>query len=344
MITRRRFLKTTGGVVAAGMAFDKGLGIAQAAAGKSKVVVMRNPAMMTRNRQFNEDAVEGTLSAALREFGGTERAPDVLARYVKPDDVVGLKINACFGERMNSTRIELVNALCKLLTYAGVKENNIIVWDRCIDELEGCGYEINSGTRGVRCLASLTRKVGRGGKPSVGFCDEEVKLGEVVTRYAKLAAEECSVIINMPVLKSFGRMDGHDVGITGALKNHFGSIEIVGDNIPPLHKNGCRRSIADVYAGDSLRQKTKLVICDAMFPLYRGGPGDDPRYHERYNGLIVAEDPVAMDTVGLDILNDMRSARGMDKVESSYLEVAAGRGLGTNKREQIEIVEKEVAG
>ncbi len=294
---------------------------------------------MMEGNAFNENAIDKALEAALCQFGGTKRAPEMLAQYIKPDDVVGLKINANFGQRMNATKVELVNSLCRLLAQAGVKENNIIIWDRCVDELEGCGYEINRGKRGVRCLASLTRKVHRGGKPQVGFCEEEVKLGDVVTRYAKLAIEECSVIINMPVLKSFGEMGGRILGITGALKSHIGSIEVTSENVDALHADGCRKSVPDVYSAEPLRQKTKLAICDSIFPLFHHGPGDDPRYHERYNALIVAEDPVAADTVGLDILNGLRAARGVDTVQCSYLAASGQRGLGANEPERIEVLE-----
>ena len=54
-------------------------------------------------------------------------------------------------------------------------------------------------------------------------------------------------------------------------------------------------------------------MCDAFSPLYHGGPFEDPRYHWNYNGLIVGFDPVAVDIVGLKILQKYRTQKGNSK-------------------------------
>jgi len=335
MISRRRFLESAG-TITVGMALSGWKFGSESEVKKGRVAIVRYEGMMRTDNNFDEKAIGKALEIALSGFGDAPAA-DVLSRYAGRDDVVGLKVNACFGERLNSTRLELVKGVVRLLKEIGVKENNIIIWDRCIDELEGCGFVINQSKKGVRCMASLTRKVQKGGKPVVGFESKVIRLGSIKTRYAKLATQECSVIINIPVLKSF-----RNVGISGALKNMYGAIEITEENVKDCHANGCDPGITDVYGADVLRKKTKIAICDGIFPLYNGGPGDDPRYHERYNSLFVATDPLAMDRVGLDFLNDIRAKKGMKALKSAYLNTAYERGLGTNRKDEIEIIQREI--
>lgn len=338
MISRRRFLKSTGIITVGAALSGWKLGSASEVK-KGRVVIVHREGMMRADNSFDEKAIAKALEIALSGFGDAPAA-DMLSRYAGRDDVVGLKVNACFGERLNATRLELVKGVVRLLKEIGVKENNIIIWDRCIDELEGCGFVINRSKKGVRCLASLTRKVQKGGKPVVGFESKVIRLGNIVTRYAKLATQECSVIINMPVLKSFR---WNNVGISGALKNMYGTIEITEENVKDCHANACNPGIADVYEADVLRKKTKIAICDGILPLYNGGPGDDPRYHERYNSLLVTTDPLAMDRVGLDCLNDIRARKGMKALKSAYLDTAYKRGLGTNRKDEIEIIQREIS-
>ena len=45
---------------------------------------------------------------------------------------------------------------------------------------------------------------------------------------------------------------------------------------------------------------------DATRPLFNGGPQDKPDFRWTFGGLIVGTDPVAVDRVGLDILDKKR--------------------------------------
>jgi len=46
----------------------------------------------------------------------------------------------------------------------------------------------------------------------------------------------------------------------------------------------------------------RLIVVDALRPLANGGPQVDPRYLWDYQGLLVGTDPVAVDTIGLEII------------------------------------------
>lgn len=57
-----------------------------------------------------------------------------------------------------------------------------------------------------------------------------------------------------------------------------------------------------------VKGKTKLVLVDALHPLCDKGPQPDPRYKWPYNGLIAGLDPVAVDAVGMKIIEAKRQA------------------------------------
>jgi len=69
-----------------------------------------------------------------------------------PDDIVTIKVN-CINSQL-PTHIEVVNAVVGGLISAGVKNNNIIIWDRTNHELIKCGFIYNISESGVRCFGT----------------------------------------------------------------------------------------------------------------------------------------------------------------------------------------------
>lgn len=91
-----------------------------------------------------------------------------------------------------------------------------------------------------------------------------------------------------------------------------------------------------------VKGKTKLVLVDALHPLFDKGPQVDPRYKWAYNGLIAGTDPVAVDTVCLKIIMNKREAtRGEPwPISPPPLCVEAADkeyGLGTSRMENIKV-------
>lgn len=91
-----------------------------------------------------------------------------------------------------------------------------------------------------------------------------------------------------------------------------------------------------------VKGKTKLVLVDALHPLFDKGPQVDPRYKWAYNGLIAGTDPVAVDTVCLKIIMKKReTTRGEPwPISPPPLCVEAADkeyGLGTSRMENIKI-------
>src|SRR4030066_951354 len=101
--------------------------------------------------KYNPDAGNRACEAGMKELTGQKTAADAWASLFSPDDVVGIKIN-CIGAPRISSSLASVNATVAGLKSAGVKENNIIIWDRPAREFQKTGLTINKGSTGVRVM------------------------------------------------------------------------------------------------------------------------------------------------------------------------------------------------
>jgi len=144
--------------------------------------------------------------------------------------------------------------------------------------------------------------------------------------------------------------DHSDSGVTGCLKNHYGSFSNV--NISEMHVAG---SSGDGHTRgepelnrvlrDELGDKTKLFLIDGTFGLFDGGPGYIPPYHTppnwAYNSFLVGFDPVAIDRVATMKINEERVNNGLGTLDPSHVSAAAGTpyNLGTDDPANIDLVE-----
>jgi uncharacterized protein (DUF362 family) len=141
----------------------------------------------------------------------------------------------------------------------------------------------------------------------------------------------------MPVVK-----DHSIAGVTISLKNMFGAIH----NPNKYHLNVGDPYIPDVYMLPGIREKTRLIVCDATTVQYEGGPSYIPYWAWQFDGLLVGRDPVALDYTGWRLIERKRATEGKKPLVAqgrlpAYLETAAhpSRALGTNDPERIELVE-----
>jgi hypothetical protein len=191
------------------------------------------------------------------------------------------------------------------------------------------GYNINFDGPGIRCY---------GTKPKVGYGEELVVSRSVGSRISKILSRQCTAIVNAPVLKD------HNIGgMTLSLKNYFGVIE----NPNKFHGSNCDPYVADLYMAPQIKEKNKLIICDAIKILFEGGPTDyKPRYTWNYNGLIVGTDPVAVDQIGLMLIEEKRASEGLPPLAAvgrpvKYITTAADpeHQLGVKDPEKIKVIE-----
>ncbi|MBM3242526.1 DUF362 domain-containing protein [Candidatus Poribacteria bacterium] len=300
---------------------------ADAAQGVISKVVYLHDDNLTSGIIPNETLLQISIVSCLKKLTGkstiSEAWQEILPNY-KPDQVIGIKVN-CINSSLPS-HPQVVSALISSLVDFGVPENNIVIWDRTNGELSRCGYNLNTGDFGVRCW----------GTNSGGWGYDKSKPIKVAgqTRYlSKILTQLCDYLINVPVLK-----DHSAAGVTLSLKNHYGSV----DNPGAMHGDNCDPFIAELNKAPDIKNKTKLIVLDALLGIYLGGPGGAPQF--KPNILAMSYDTVALDWYGLQLINEERQNRGLGKVteKARYIQTAAQMGLGTNDKSQIEFVSAQV--
>jgi uncharacterized protein (DUF362 family) len=239
---------------------------------------------------------------------------------------VAIKVNALAGKGL-STHLTLVLAICERLQQAGARAGDITVWDRDTSEMEHAGFTVNTAADRVQCY----------GTDRVGYEDDLVEYGSVGSRLSRILTQRCDLLINVPVLK-----DHDGAGVTIAMKNLYGAIH----NPNKFHPNGCDPYIADLNMLPEIRSRMRLVLCDAITAQYEGGPGYKPQYAWPYNGLLVAQDPVALDYTGWQIIERKRAEMGLKSLAADgraphYIATAADKEhrLGVDVPGKIALLE-----
>jgi len=293
---------------------------------KSRVVIARDAMLRSTVATVDSRRMLSLLDRAMQALFDRDNPVETWKKLVRPGETVGLKVNA-LGGRGFSSSLQLVEAICERLQEAGIKANDIVVWDRDSDELEHAGFHASTGGNRVQCF----------GTDRVDYEQELVVHGSVGSRLSKILTQRCNVLINVPVLK-----DHDGAGVSIALKNMYGVIH----NPNKYHPNGCNPYIADLNMLPEIRAKMRLTICDATTASYEGGPGYKPEYSWKNNALIVSQDPVALDYTGWQIIERKRAEKGLKPLEGDgraprYIATAADaqHQLGENDPRRIAVVE-----
>jgi len=313
-LSRREFLA----MLAAGAAATAGSAAvaarAQAAAPppeRSRVVVVTHPEVIIRDYRVNLPVIREMLDRAVGELTGRRTLAEAWADVARGDDFVAIKYNGMHKPTLHS-HAEINEALRERLRgQGGVSADRIVAADR------------------------------RPPKPYRAFSDPfTLPSRNLTTRLCRLYSEVATAIVNVSVLKTH-----FDEGMSAALKNHLGSVS----NPAAYHgwePTRMPRSLPELSALPPLRTKTRLVVVDAVRPLYADGPFDNPEFRWDLRSLIVATDPVAADAVGLAILERRREeARGKPSpLPGARAMVAWGQriGLGNAEPNRIDRVDVDM--
>jgi uncharacterized protein (DUF362 family) len=328
--SRRGFLKKA---LAGAVALPAGIGLTSAATaepgtagGKSRVVIARDPQLRGDVATVDSQRVLSLLDRAMQSLFDRDRPIEAWKMVVRPGERVGLKVNT-LGGRGISSNLQLVEAICERLQEAGIKADDIVVWDRVSEEMEHAGFHLSEGGNRVQCF----------GTDRVDYEQDLAAYGSVGSRLSKILTQHTNVLINVPVLK-----DHDGAGVTIALKNMYGVIH----NPNKYHPNGCNPYIADLNMLPEIGARLRLHICDATTAIYDGGPAYKPETSWKANTLIVSQDPVALDWTGWRTIERKRAEKGLKTLEAegrapNYIATAADREhrLGTNDPNRITTVE-----
>ena len=315
---------------------------------KSRVIMVKHDGATDENGVGYPAVVKRIVARCIAELTGKDSHRDAWREFVSPDDIVGIKVN-CIARKNFSTQLSVVDAIADGLTAAGVKPNNIIVWDRWNWEMQAGGYQMNSSDEGVRCygtdrgsydpakIRNASREDrGRLVKELTGqfYSEEPTDIAGVPVYLSKILLDEVTALINVPLIK-----DHRLSGVTCSMKNHYGSII----NPSDLHLTNCDPYLPYLNLAPPIRDKTRLIVTDVLRAVYNGGPGNSPdRWRE--NAVMVSTDTVAMDSIALRMIEEKRNEHGMSPVgeRARYVATAARMGLGTNDPAQIDLREIDI--
>lgn len=129
-------------------------------------------------------------------------------------------------------------------------------------------------------------------------------------------------------------------GIGGCIKN----LIMFYPNPPDYHRDSCA-DLALLWKMPIVKGKTRLNILSVLNPLFHGrGPHHfDRRYVWNYKGIIVGTDPVAVDTVGLKLIQAKRlehfgKERRLQTLPHHVMMADIKHGLGISDLNKIELI------
>jgi hypothetical protein len=152
--------------------------------------------------------------------------------------------------------------------------------------------------------------------------------------FSSIVTSDVNKIVNIAVLKH-----NEDSGVTLATKNIALGVTT---NKVRFHIDFCARSIAAIMSTPCIKDKLVLNIGEAAKISAQGAAGGTMAFDNR---MLFSRDPVAMDRIGLDILEEKRKALGLPSIrhEATHVAACARKGLGTDDITRIDLRELRIA-
>jgi uncharacterized protein (DUF362 family) len=272
------------------------------------VVELSSPSAIVGNR-VSQPVVARMIERGMKELTGENSLRAAWVHFVGPDDVVGIKINPS-GAPACCSSPEIIREIIHGVESVGVPREHIVVWDRYAYEIDIGSYQplLPAGVRvvgiedGVGDITGYDLEV---------YCDANF-FGEWETRsyMANVVSSGVTKIINVPTTK-----DHSASGVTGCLKNlGYGTFNNVArSHRPPF--SFTNPLIGLMCSAEPLRSKAVLNIMDGMRMVWHGGPLTQVQdFIEQAGTIYIGTDPVAMDTVELQAIENKRRQKGAPSV------------------------------
>jgi hypothetical protein len=327
--------------VLAGLSFSAE---AETSTNVNATVVMVQRAESIKGARADAAVVGKMVSDAMRSLTGESDEAAAWRSLVNSNDVVGIKVSTDLAP-LHATHREVVDAVARGLHAAGVSADKIIVWDLDAAKMREAGFDV-SGT-GSNALYRV-EAVKPDGWDAEGFY-QNVLVGQLIwgdllfgredqqlntrSHLPRLLTKTVTKLINVPV------WGDHDpCGFRGGLY----SLSVGGlDNTRRFERMGQNGnpSIAEICAMPVIRNKLVLTVTDALVVGYGGGTGFKPRNAWNHGALYVSRDPVAVDAIGLGLVDEKRAASKFPLVAplAGHIPSAVRLGLGVSDRERIEV-------
>ncbi len=318
--------------------------------------VYREDSIDPATELVNLDAVKEMMRAGMISFTGEKDSRDGWAKFFTPDDVVGIKINASGAPGICSHPM-VVGEIARNLVSVGVKPENIWVHERNKVQVDSVPYAeyLPKGAHVETADAFL------GYDPftyvETSFFGEDDTRSSIV----RMVTEKFTKIVNVPNMK-----DHSASGVTGCLKNiAYGEF----NNVARSHQYTVTNTlsfIGTLAAVEPLRSRTVLQVMDGLKGVWHAGPfSPNKRFRFFPKQIRFGTDPVAMDRLLIDIIEDKRKQENALSVwerspqymegkgrnfandpnlnrfvrEPGHIEYAGKLGLGTYDKSKIDLRE-----
>jgi len=299
---------------------------AQDPGSKSRVAYLENPNLLN-NYDPRPEPVKKAITSLLATLTNKEKPEEIWKEIgISPEDTVAVKI-AALGDPRTSTSQEVINAVTASLIEAGVKPENIIIWDRLERDMNRSGFTTGNTTGKVQTRAVIA--AANSDVPGLGWDSDtppyfNPTMGELIygdlkfqpslldgipvaapstgssdrtpywSYYNKLVTRKDVKVVNVGTMTS-----DSNLGIFGCCASlALGSV----DNNRRLVKPNADQdtSIGEILISDPLKPKTVLHISDGLVIKFAGNRSFDANYAATPGILLASKDPVALDSMAVN--------------------------------------------
>lgn len=316
-------------------------------------------------KRYQGEPVRKMIREAMMGLTGSPDWQEAWRMFFEPGEVVGIKLNPVSHPYVISAP-EVVQEIINGLAASGIKHQDIVVFDRYKNQFFAAGFDkwLPEGVRisWATDYSDPTQQRMDGYDPDhwmdmqltlpgFDYSNERARRSYV----ADFLTKEVDKLVNVCLLKHH-----QSAGITNALKNlSHGLVNNVNRSHSSPMLNACGAFIPASVSIPVIRNKTVLHICDAVQALSHGGPIMTPectKFVWEHKRIYASTDPVAMDKLGWEVLDQRRTAMGMKplaeapmdefsrfvRMQPEHVDIAGSLGLGISDKEKIELVERNL--
>ncbi len=271
-----------------------------------RIVIVEHPKAVLGFNNVDENAAQYMFDQGIMQLANIYSSPAAALASFFPgltkQKKIAIKPN--FLNSVVPTRKELMKAVLNRLMemLGGFPAANITIFER--HSFSGVGYSTSYFGHNVNLVRDSSF-------PNLGYtihCDGKDR------PYSK-SLYDADYLINMPVLKDHSCSSS--LNLTLAFKNHMGTVNPGGSL--GIHCN--KDAVLDIMASSVMTTKQRLVILDALYAVYNGGPGGNPQATPQK--ILLSQDPVAIDAQGRILINNLRTANSLSPKNATYIDQAA---------------------
>ncbi|HEY4416647.1 MAG TPA: hypothetical protein VGO57_13235 [Verrucomicrobiae bacterium] len=293
----------------------------------------------------DDERVESVFNLGLTHFTQTTNVTAAWHSLVATNDTVGIKVFSEPGP-LNGTRPAVVAAIVHGLIAAGLPAQNIVIWDKRVEDLQASGFFTLGKKLGVRVASAANV----GYDPNTFYLPDSPVIGSLVwgdlefgrtnqgigkkSFVSKLVSQQITKLISVAPL-----INETEAGVCG----HFYSLALGSvDNTRRFDGDPDRLAIAlpEIIALPAVGDHIVLDVTDALLGQYQGGPAGYLQYSSVLNQIWFSRDPVALDVLSLQELAREAKKFGANPVpmNSEIYTNAALLQLGVNDPAKIKIL------